>query len=133
MLFLIIIIILIFAWPYIWRWLQPHFYRWAQRRTEDYVRRAMGMPPHGRRQSRASGQSRSTYGNSTRGNAATSSRRRHKATESVIPKEYAEDVEFTEIHSYSEESVIASDGKSVSFVSESQVSEAEIIEIKKDQ
>lgn len=130
MLFLIILIILIFAWPHIWRWLQPYFYRWARRRTEDYMRRAMGMPPHGRGQSR--GRKTSGYGNASRGNARTSSRRRHKESGPLIPKEYAEDVEYTEIHSYSEESTIASDGARVSYVRESQVSDAEIIEIKKN-
>ena len=50
----------------------------------------------------------------------------------MIPKEYAVDVEYTEIRSYSSEETIASDGKSVRYAVESQVSDAEIIEIKRD-
>ena len=42
------------------------------------------------------------------------------------------DVEYTEIRSYSSEQTIASDGRQVRYTVESQVSDAEIIEIKKD-
>lgn len=119
----IVIILLIFAAPYIWRWLQPYFLRWAQRRAENYMRQAMGMPPRDKKNN--SGQrSRQAPPPPPRG-------RRNSPHDEIIPKEYAEDVEFTEFHSYSEDTVIAdSDGKTT-YRRESQVSDAEIIEIKK--
>lgn len=123
---LLILILIFIGLPYIWRWLKPYFYRWMQRRTEDYVRRAMGMPPHdkSRREQHRSYGSSTPYGNEAR-------RQKHTSGP-LIPKEYAVDVEYTEIRSYSSEEVIASDGKDVRYVVESQVTDAEIIEIRKD-
>lgn len=126
---LLVLILLIFGVPYLWRLLRPYFFRWMQRRTENYFRSAMGMPPRDR--SRTSSRQSSSYGRSQyRGDSSRRSRRQSSGP--VIPKEYAEDVEFTEIRSYSEESVIAGDGGKVRYSSESQVSDAEILEIKKD-
>ena len=121
---LLIIILLALGLPYLFRLLRPLLLRWLQRRAERYMRQAMGMPPGGDdRRQRSSRQS--DAGSYTR-------RRRHSSRRGpVIPKEYAEDVEFTEIRSYSEEREIGGSGK-VSFVTESQVSDAEIIEIEKD-
>lgn len=129
---LIIIIILIFAWPYIWRWLQPYFYRWMQHRAEDYVRKSMGMPPRDRGGSKA--RTRTSGSSGFKSSSQSYRGSRHSYDEgSIIPKEYAEDVEFTEIRSYSSDSSsIASDGDTVRYREESQVSDAEIIEIKKD-
>lgn len=124
---LLIFIIILLGVYFIWKGVRPYLYLWMQRRTEDYLRNAMGMPPRGEsrsgrgRKQSASGGSRSGF----RGNAS------QKHTGSIIPKEYAVDVEYTEIRSYSEET-IAADGSSVKYSVESQVSEAEIIEIRKD-
>lgn len=116
---LLVIILLIFGLPYLWRLLSPLLMRWAQRRAQSYFRRAMGMPPEDDRGSRrSSAGDRDRYGS------------RPVRREPVIPKEYAEDVEFTESRTYSE-TTIADEGR-VSYVSESQVSDAEIIEIKQD-
>ena len=122
---LLILFLLIIGVPYLWRWLKPYFYRWAQRRTEDYIRSAMGMPPRDKSGSRRrqSPPPPPPYGRSSRGYADEGP---------IIPKEYAEDVEWTEVRSYSEETRIASDGKSARVITESQVSDAEIIEIRKD-
>lgn len=69
----------------------------------------------------------------SRRNTRPSGRRSPSASGSpIIPKEYAEDVEFTEIRTYSEETAIGketSDGRDP--VVEEQVSDAEIIEIVK--
>lgn len=118
---LIVIILIFVVAPYIWRWLQPYFYRWAQRRAENYMRQAMGMPPRDRKGSSRS-KSRQTPPPPPRG-------RRGSSTDGIIPKEYAEDVEYTEFHSYSEETVIADERGKTSYRSESQVTDAEIIEI----
>lgn len=122
---LLVIILLIFGLPYLWRLLSPLLMRWAQRRAQAYFRRAMGMPPEdGRDSRRSSERSRSEAGSRDRYG------RRPARREPVIPKEYAEDVEFTESRTYSETTIV--DNGRVSYVSESQVSDAEIIEIKQD-
>lgn len=128
MLGLIIIILLIFGIPYIWRWLRPYFLRWMQRRAENYFRKAMGVPPRDKSRS-----DRENYRQSTNSSSGYRrySRQRQANNGPVIPKEYAEDVEFTEVRSYSKEHTIA-DGETVAYKRESQVSDAEIIEIKKD-
>lgn len=132
MTFLIIIIILFFAWPYIWphirRWLQPYIVRWLQRRADNYFRQSMGMPP--RDKGRGQARSGAAYRSHSKQDRASGQRRR-RTDEPIIPREYAEDVEFTEVHTYSEEHTIADNGE-VRFKRESQVSEAEIIEIKRD-
>ncbi|MDE7097136.1 MAG: hypothetical protein K2O47_06555, partial [Muribaculaceae bacterium] len=96
------------------------------------MRRAMGMPPRDRSQSRSNRkESRQSSGYSTRRNGSGAQTRRSYSGP-LIPKEYAVDVEYTEIRSYSTEETIASDGKHISYSVESQVSDAEIIEISKD-
>lgn len=120
---LLILILIFIIVPIIWHRSAPYVYRWAQRRTADYVRRSMGMPPRDRDRSDTAGsRSSSFYGRS----------RRPSAEGPLIPKEYAVDVDYTEVHSYSSEEAIASDGGSVRYTRESQVSDAEIIEIRKD-
>lgn len=128
---LIILILLIVGVPYLWRWLKPYLMRWVQHRTEDYVRSKMGMPPRdrsrGSRRNDSGRQQQRTRGGNSRGYS-----RSQYSDEPLIPKEYAEDVDFTEMHSYSDDTEIASDGKNVKIRQESQVSDAEIIEIRKD-
>ena len=130
---LLILILIFIGVPLLWRWLKPYFFRWAQHRTEDYLRRQMGMPPRDRKKERESrrqsyassgGYSSESYGGRHRG--------RGYSAGPLIPKEYAVDVEYTEIRSYSSEETIASDGKTVRYTVESQVSDAEIIEIRKE-
>lgn len=119
---LIVILLLVFGLPYLWRMLRPYLIRWAQRRADSYMRRAMGMPPRGER---------SGGGEEFFGRRRYSSRRRQNGGSPIIPKEYAEDVEFTEIHTYSE-SDTSGQRSQTRFSCESQVSDAEIIEIEKD-
>ena len=98
----------------------------------------MGMPPRDRTESRSRQRQSNAYsGRYSSGGysqEAYGGRRRNRGYSSgpLIPKEYAVDVEYTEIRSYSSEETIASDGKSVRYAVESQVSDAEIIEIKRD-
>ena len=127
---LIILILLFIGVPLLWRWLKPYFFRWAQRRTEDYVRKSMGMPPRDKSHKRRS----NAYNSSSSASSSSSYGRRRPRYHSgpIIPKEYAVDVEYTEIKSYSSEEVIASDGSTVRYAVESQVSDAEILEIRKD-
>ena len=125
---LLILILIFIGVPMLWRWLKPYFFRWMQRRTEDYVRNAMGMPPRDKSKKHSSG--RQSYSSS--GAYGSRSRSRRYSSGPLIPKEYAVDVEYTEIRSYSSEETIASDGKQVRYSVESQVSDAEIIDIRRD-
>lgn len=131
---LLILILIFIGVPLLWRWLKPYIFRWAQHRTEDYVRRRMGMPPRDRsdsssrqRQSYSSSGEYSGEGYSSYSNGNRSRRQRYYSSGPLIPKEYAVDVEYTEIRSYSSENA-----DRVRYTVESQVSDAEIIEIRKD-
>ncbi len=127
---LLILILIFIGIPMLWRWLKPYFYRWMQRRTEDYVRRAMGMPPRDKKKSGSGNRSQAYSSSGSYGSRGND--RRRNSSGPLIPKEYAVDVEYTEIHLYSSEETIAFDGKSVRYSVESQVSDAEIIEIRKE-
>ena len=132
---LLILILIFIGIPILWRWLKPYFFRWMQRRTEDYVRNAMGMPPRDKnKKSRSESRSHAYTSSGSYSSGASGYRRRGRYYSSgpLIPKEYAVDVEYTEIRSYSSDETIASDGKNVRYKVESQVSDAEIIEIRKD-
>lgn len=121
---LVIGIILFLLWPNIKRWLAGYM----ARKTEDFIRQATGMPPRekGRRGSSASS------GHSSYNGAGTRARNNIKEDGGpIIPKEYAEDVEFVETVEYSE-TIIGEEhnGESKNVKSESQVSDAEYIEVK---
>ena len=116
---ILILVILFFwiVWPLIARYLKQK----AMERAEDYIRSSMGMPP--RQKNRKKGQhSDEPYGNS-------SGKQSHHR-DSLIPKEYAEDVEFIEIKDYSETKREVSSGKTVESYHESQISDVEWTEIK---
>ena len=97
----ILILIVVFfwlIWPMISRWLK----RKAMERAEDYMRQSMGMPPRDKKK-RARNEGSSTQNQDTyyyqrqRRNPF----REDRSKEPLIPKEYAEDVEFTETKDYS--------------------------------
>ena len=129
---LIILILIFVGLPLLWRAIKPWFFRWSQRRMEDALRNAMGMPPRDESRSGSHAGSRRSYYSSSGRTGEGRRQRTRRESGPLIPKEYAVDVEYSEIHSYSQETEIASDGRRVSFQVESQVSEAEIIEIRKD-
>lgn len=133
--FLIIVIVVIFCWPWISRWLK----QFLANRTEDYLRKATGMPPRpgSREDKRQQRTSRQAYGSSDKSapysNYSRRSRQQRRTrrayNEPIIPPEYAEDVEFVETKSFSETTIGESGGQSRQF-HESQVSDAEWVEIK---
>lgn len=139
---LLILILIFIGVPFLWRWLKPYFYRWLQRRTLNYIFGSMGGDPGSAGKSRT--QQKQAYASSGRDSGGGrrsysgyssdrySGRGRRYSSGPLIPKEYAVDVEYTEIRSYSSDEAIASDGKSVRYKVESQVSDAEIIEIRRD-
>ena len=136
--FLIIVIIVVFCWPWISRWIRQYM----ARRAEDFLRRATGMPPrpgsredkrrqraYGQNQYKAREDSSSASSSSYSRRARQHRRARRGYDEPIIPPEYAEDVEFVETKSFSETTIGASDGPGRQYT-ESQVSDAEWVEIK---
>lgn len=140
----LIILIIFFAVLYLGpmifrRWIYPWFVRCANEKFEDFIRKSAGLPPRPRksgpfrRPKTDDADSPRTYG-ARRRQAAP----RHQGP--IIPKEYAVDVEFTEIKEYSTQVEINGveaprDGwrkKSASqkVIVESQVSDVEFTEIK---
>ena len=148
---IIFLLILLLIWLIFGQRIKMWLVGFMANRTEDYIRKSMGMPPRpgskeDRRRQKASqeqaayaGQSRgdsskreqSSYGRSASG---TSQRRRSYAggrREPLIPKEYAEDVEFTEIISYSETTIgVSHSDETRTVYHESQVTVVEWTEIK---
>lgn len=123
---LVILILVLLIMPGVWRWSRAWLLRRLQRKATDYFFRqaaqAAGVDPDSVRGTRTRG----------RGSGAGYSRRASERgrDESIIPREYAEDIEFTEIHEYSSETEIGGhDDSGVSYRCEEQVEEAQIIEI----
>ncbi len=137
---ILIIIALVAIWflvPRLLKLITP----WLTRRALRYAGKKAGIDPDLLKQAFGENQEKkkSRFTSDSSGNAGRQrSRRRTSSSGPIIPKEYAVDVEFTEIHSYSEETVIHPDpaggkqGKGFFRKStriEEQVSDAEIIEI----
>ena len=125
---LLIIIFLAFIWPSIARWLR----RKAMERAEDYLRSSMGMPP---REKKGRGRTKDNDGASQRSyyyrDGGNRSQSRSKK-EPLIPKEYAEDVEFTETIDYSSSTETKKEGDhKFEYYHESQVTDVEWVEVKK--
>lgn len=103
---LLILIVLFALMPAIVRLLRGYM----QRRAEDYVRRMMGMPP---RPGKRSGDAPRDAGRTGRG-GGTYRRQARRAAQSpqepIIPREYAEDVEYTETKEYSRTTAGAASG-----------------------
>ena len=126
----ILILIVVFfwlIWPAISRWLK----RKAMERAEDYMRKSMGMPPRDKSKKNSQNQQENSYRNSY-----YQRQRRNPfeadsySNEPLIPKEYAEDVEFTETKDYSESQSHTDKRERVENYHESQISDAEWTEIK---
>ena len=129
---LIIILIPLALWllrPLIRKWI----YRTLERKAEDMMRRAAGMPPRDKKQ-----RSRDTYADDNGSHDSgchTSSHHAGYGSERfdgpIIPREYAEDVEFTEYRDYSSDtSIRTSDTGEQSIVIEKQVTDVQWEEIK---
>lgn len=109
--------------------------RFMARRAEDYLRKATGMPPRpGSRQARKESRRTSATGGSRQSSSrqAQSGYGYYDPDGPIIPKEYAEDVEFVETKDYSETTIGSFDDsrRNTTFYRESQVSDVEWEEIK---
>lgn len=122
---LIICIVLFLLWPTIKKWLA----RYMVHKTEDFIRSATGMPPRDKKRRERASSGSTSYGRE--GRQSGSRRGRRSSKEPIIPREYAEDVEFVESVEYSETTIREdySDGSGRVYT-ESQVSDVEYVEIK---
>lgn len=108
------------------------------KRAEDYLRKATGMPPRpgsreARRQekNRSADDSRAGRSRSQRYSRSGSRRYGENGNGPIIPKEYAEDVEFTETIDYSETIIAEEDTpRGDAAYHENQVSDVEWEEVR---
>lgn len=115
-------------------WIRKKTAQFIANRTEDYIRKATGMPPRDKSKSSKKQESRSDAHRASGSRAYRSYRSSqdyYDPNGPIIPKEYAEDVEFVEIKEFSQTDIDArfADGSRVEY-HESQVSDVEWVEIK---
>lgn len=135
LIFIIVLVLLWLVWPVVTRTIRTWVMRKLQRRAEDYMRAAAGMPPREEtKRARRSAKGTNRQENRAQGASGASRQRRtyRSSDEPLIPKEYAVDVEFTEIKEYSETVTIGPEGQTAETREwhESQVSDVEWTEIK---
>ena len=135
----IIIVIIILVWlifgARIRAWLTRRINNFIANRTEDFIRKAAGMPPRDKSESKR----RKTERTGDERTRRSSQRRRGRSRDDyysqgpIIPKEYAEDVDFVEIKEFYQTDIEArfNDKETVEY-HESQVSDVEWVEIKTD-
>lgn len=104
-------------------------------KAEDFLRNATGMPPRpGSRKAKKQAASDNKNAGYNNGGSYYRTRRNHRQpapSGPIIPKEYAEDVEFVETKEFSSSTIDSSSkGYSRTDYHESQVSDAEWVEIK---
>lgn len=122
-----ILVLLFLLWPWIARWLRG----FMARRAENLIRRMAGMPPRngGRTRAKNNEGRQRRYGFGRRKAARTEDPQ--EGIRSM--REYAEDVEFTEIREYSSDEMHVGDGaprRERRIYREEQVSDAEYTEIR---
>lgn len=125
----ILILVVVFFWL-IWPWISRWLKRKASEKAEDYIRSSMGMPPRDRKK-RGNTQSQSSAGSYYQRERRNPFGEHRYGREPIIPKEYAEDVEFTETKDYSEDVYSEKSTDKKETYHESQISDAEWTEVKK--
>lgn len=123
-----ILVIIFLAWLLLRPLLAPYLQRWFMHSMENRLRRMAGMPS--RKEEKRQRKRRTSYSQSNR------QTHKSKTREPIIPKEYAEDVEFVEIKSYSETTIISGENpkgeKKTKIVVESQIEDVEFVEYKNE-
>lgn len=109
--------------------------RYMANKAEDFLRNATGMPPRpGSREAKKNAASDNKNAGYNNGGSYYRTRRNHRQPEPpepIIPKEYAEDVDFVETKEFSSSTINPSSKEySRTDYHESQVSDAEWVEIK---
>ncbi|MCM1291433.1 MAG: hypothetical protein NC201_04500 [Prevotella sp.] len=126
---LILILICVAVWLF-WKYIGRNMLvNYARRKQEDFLRSAFGMPP---RQKKTRNGDFSKRKSTQEPGSGFSQRNRHAdSRESIIPKEYAEDVEYVEIKEFSQTDIAADRNQTHTQYHEEQVSDVEYVEIKK--
>ena len=128
----IVIVALVLLWPYIMRWAAPHLQNWMMGKMEDKFRRMAGMPTR-KEEKRAAKKAKKNGKRAAEAfkNAGRNGREPQGQAEPIIPKDYAEDVEFVEIKTFTqtEVKIEKSDGQTMEY-SESQIEDVEFVEFK---
>ena len=146
--FIAFLLLLWVLWLIFGKRIQAWATRYIMRRVTRMAARQAGIDPDlfsGNRSARNGEKSRSQTSSPREEQTASRHAGQSRHTGPLIPKEYAEDVEYTEIRSYSSETVIAGDETESKTKSprtsvfrkgkesiETQVSDAEIISITKE-
>lgn len=127
---LLLFLFLLLAISLCWRWIRPWLLRRAQNKVEDFFRKQMGMPSrkeeHRQQKKEKKAYSR-TYSHSS---SSRASRGFSDRNDSLIPPEYAEDVEFVEFKEFSQTDIHQSDSESAKTIVENQVEDAEYTDLK---
>lgn len=140
--FFAIILVLIIIWMFFGEQIK----RWGQRRmmekVEDVFRAQMGMPSakderkRRREQEKAQRRGQRTSGKQTYSTRNPNRKSSQSAGDTIIPREYAEDVEFVEYKEFSQTTTTITEetptGKKTKTITESQVSDVEYVEIKSE-
>lgn len=126
---LVILLIIFFAIWLAMPWIRRRIHQIMLNKAEDMFRQAAGMPPREKKKKRRTADNAQAQAENNRRNYGYNYGYGYE-DESIIPKEYAEDVEYTEYKDYSSETVINRTDDTVRVEQQEQVSDVEYIEIK---
>ena len=117
LLLILLLILIVIFWPQIARWLRGFMLR----RAESYFRKAVGMPPPPKQH---------RYSHRRDDSSKQSSRKEYGTKEPIIPKEYAEDVDYVEVKVFQETEIRVDGNPGYTDFHESQVTDVEWEEVK---
>ncbi len=130
---LVIILAVILIWMIFGNHIKAWLQRRAQQKFEDILRAQMGMPS-AKEQRRQERQAEAARRNASAKKSFWTRPPRQKAPQpapdTIIPKEYAVDVEYTEIKEYSRQTIIDPQPDSTRIIVEDQVEDVKYVEIK---
>lgn len=127
--FLLILILIFILWPLMREPVSRWFSGFMARRTEDMMRRMMGMPS--RKEEKRQNKKRKERASASQKKTGRDSGKALKPHPAEMMKSVAEDVVFTEIKEFESRTIIESDGENTRIVVEEQITDVEYTEIKK--
>lgn len=134
--FFLIVLFLIIIWMFFGERIKAWSRRRLMEKMEDAIRSQMGMPSTKEERKRRRDTEKRTQRKRNTWQHTPHQQSNQSAGNVIIPREYAEDVEFVEYKEYSEKATIidkedtASGKRTSKIVAESQVSDVEYVEIK---
>lgn len=125
---LIAIILLVVSWPYIMRFAAPYFQRWMMGKFEDRLRRMAGMPTR-KEEKKAAKKAGKNNRNNKSGDPWRTAATAGNSHEPIIPKDYAEDVEFVEVKTFKQTEIVTEISENQDkIIYESQIEDVEFVE-----